>query len=202
MANIKLNSLSSIDRTSCVVSFNISVDSGSDWDEDVEYVEVYIDGDWKEDIDASNGSNSYKLTKLSSGKKHTIILYLVYSYWEKIDGDWEEIDTYVEESSEKIFYTQPEKFVFINCESGKQWLVENGINSLITNIEDFADAATAWKKWKNQSSQSSCPSFFSNDKITATQMNAVYQYVGLSEKWNSGDQISAAMFNNLANQIN
>jgi len=119
MANIKLNSLSSIDRTSCVVSFNVSVDSGSDWDEDIEYVEVYIDGDWKEDIDASNGSNSYKLTKLSSGEKHTIILYLVYSYWEKTDGDWEEIDTYVEESSEKIFYTQPEKFVFINCESGK-----------------------------------------------------------------------------------
>lgn len=101
------------------------------------------------------------------------------------------------------FYPHPAIFTFANCASGKIWKIDDGLDSLITNINDFQKQAQQWKSWKGQSSATVCPNFSdSSNYITAAQMNAVYEYVNKGKPWNPGDQISAAMFNDLATAIN
>lgn len=113
------------------------------------------------------------------------------------------------------FYPHPAKFTFNNCIPGEPWKIEDGINSLITNITDFQGQAQQRKNWKYQSSQAKCPSFFNDDNImTRNQMNAVYRYVketsGNVEEFEKEDKnrnpiyhpISAKMFNDLADIIN
>ena len=99
------------------------------------------------------------------------------------------------------YYKSPAQFNFENCVSGKQWRVDAGINSLIRNINSFPDYATQWKAWKNQPNPSSpCPSF--DSPLSADNLNSIYTYVGKTGNFNSGDPISAAMFNDLADAIN
>lgn len=98
------------------------------------------------------------------------------------------------------YYKSPATFNFENCESGKQWRVDYGINSLITNINSFPAYATQWKAWKYQSNPSSCPSF--DSPLSANNLNQIYTYVGLTGNFSSGDPISADMFKGLANAIN
>lgn len=99
------------------------------------------------------------------------------------------------------YYKSPKKFNFENCVSRKQWRVDAGINSLITNINSFPDYATQWKAWKNQPNPSSpCPSF--DSPLSANNLNSIYAYVGKTGNFNPGDPISAAMFNGLADVIN
>ena len=101
------------------------------------------------------------------------------------------------------FYPHPATFTFTNCAPGKTWNIANGLDSLITNINDFQKQAQQWKSWKGQSSATACPNFSdSSNYITAAQMNAVYTYVNKGAPWSPGDQISAAMFNDLATAIN
>lgn len=100
-----------------------------------------------------------------------------------------------------IYYKSPAIFNFANCESGNQWRVDYGINSLIININSFPAYATQWKAWKNQSNpSSSCPSF--DSPLSANNLNQIYTYVGLTGNFSSGDPISADMFKGLANAIN
>lgn len=99
------------------------------------------------------------------------------------------------------YYKSPAIFNFANCESGNQWRVDYGINSLIININSFPAYATQWKAWKNQSNPSSpCPSF--DSPLSANNLNQIYTYVGLTGNFSSGDPISADMFKGLANAIN
>lgn len=101
---------------------------------------------------------------------------------------------------EKNIFPRPAEFTFINCSSGNQWELDKGINSLITNIEEFSDYATQWKAWKEQYTASICPQF--DSPISAGQLNNIYIYVGSTSRYKTGDQVSAAMFNNLASIIN
>ena len=103
-------------------------------------------------------------------------------------------------SDNDILYPRPANFTFNNCESGKQWKVDEGINSLITNIQDFYLYATQWKSWKQQSAASQCPQF--DSPISAAQMNEINNYVSASGSYSKGDQVSAVMFNSLASAIN
>lgn len=100
----------------------------------------------------------------------------------------------------KDIYPRPANFTFNNCESGKQWKVDEGINSLITNIQDFYLYATQWKSWKQQSAANQCSQF--DSPISAARMNEISNYVGASGSYSQGDKVSAAMFNNLASAIN
>lgn len=101
------------------------------------------------------------------------------------------------------FYPHPATFTFANCVSGKTWKIDDGLDSLITNINNFQKQAQQWKSWKGQFSAAACPDFSdSSNYITAAQMNAVYTYVNKGTPWSPGDQISAAMFNDLATAIN
>ena len=103
-------------------------------------------------------------------------------------------------SSTKIIYPHPVEFAFNNCISGKQWEVDKGINSLITNIEDFYLYATQWKSWKQQSAANWCSQF--DSPISAARMNEISSYVETQDSYSKGDKVSAAMFNNLASAIN
>lgn len=103
-------------------------------------------------------------------------------------------------SGNDILYPRPANFTFNNCESGKQWKVDEGINSLITNIQDFYLYATQWKSWKQQSAASQCSQF--DSPISAVRMNEINNYVGASGSYSQGDKVSAVMFNNLASAIN
>lgn len=98
------------------------------------------------------------------------------------------------------YYKSPAKFDFMNCERGKQWRVDAGIDSLIENINSFSAYATQWKAWKYQLNPSSCPRF--NSPLSANNLNSIYAYIGQSGNFNPGDPISADMFNNLAKAIN
>lgn len=137
--------------------------------------------------------------------------YRVYKqewYREKTEGWPEWTDNWIIVSENEsvtqtvgTYYKSPAKFDFKNCERGKQWRVDAGINSLITNINSFPDYATQWKAWKDQPNLSSpCPSF--DSPLSANNLNSIYAYVRKTGNFNPGDPISAAMFNSLADVIN
>ena len=99
------------------------------------------------------------------------------------------------------YYKSPAQFDFMDCVSGKQWRVDAGINSLITNINSFPDYATQWKAWKDQPNLSSpCPNF--DSPLSANNLNQIYTYVEQPGNFKSGDPISADMFTDLADAIN
>lgn len=101
------------------------------------------------------------------------------------------------------FYPHPAEFKFTGCTSGASWKIDDGLDSLITNIEEFQPQAQQWKSWKNQSAAGTCPSFANSEGyLAASSMNSVYNYVGKGTPWEVGDEISAAMFNDLATAIN
>lgn len=101
------------------------------------------------------------------------------------------------------FYPHPAEFTFTGCTSGARWKIDDGLDSLITNIEEFQPRAQQWKSWKNQSAAGTCPSFANSEGyLAASSMNSVYNYVGKGTPWKVGDEISAAMFNDLATAIN
>lgn len=132
-----------------------------------------------------------------------------YPYYREEKYEWPEwTDNWIIISSNEsvtqtvgTYYKSPAKFDFMDCVSGKQWRVDAGINSLITNINSFPDYATQWKAWKDQPNLSSpCPSF--DSPLSANNLNSIYAYVGKTGNFNPGDPISAAMFNGLADVIN
>lgn len=134
-----------------------------------------------------------------------IYKYKIYTY------TWRDTGTSTSESSEvsssKTFYPHPASFSFINCTAGNKWRVDEGINSLITNINSFqgyAKQRMAWKKWPEPiSNLEDCPSLFNSDKkISAAQLNAVYEYLGKTTSYQSGEKLSAAMLNGIADLIN
>lgn len=135
----------------------------------------------------------------TSGKDPIFYNYKIsYQHWEM---KWTEPITNTLNSN-LSFYPHQTYFTFNNCFSGQQWQVDKGLNSLITNIQEFQNYATQWKSWKNQSPQAACPSFFASNILTAAQLNSVYAYVKGASPWNAGDVVSAAMFNDLATTIN
>lgn len=145
------------------------------------------------------------------------IIYEIDDYWIEEDEIYYDYTRYyyileefyweenVYETIEKSlnFYPHSSDFIFNNCSVDKQWNINEGISSLITNIEDFYQSAQQWKSWKYQSAATTCPSFTDAEGyLAASSLNSVYNYVGLGMPWKSGDYISAAMFNDLAEQIN
>lgn len=157
----------------------------------------------------------YSVYEKVSGKSITVYEY--YDRQEDESGNYTYIYyveyyelVYKETSREELevsksfyFYPHPVEFKFIGCTSGASWKIDDGLNSLITNIEEFYSQAQQWKSWKNQSAAGACPSFANSEGyLAANSMNSVYNYVGKGTPWESGDEISAAMFNDLATAIN
>lgn len=98
------------------------------------------------------------------------------------------------------YYKSPKNFTFNHCSSGQKWKVNEGLQSLITNIYDFSDYATQWKAWDTQSSVSSCPNF-NRGNLSASNLNSIYNYVNGTSPYSSGEIVAASMFNNLASAI-
>lgn len=119
-------------------------------------------------------------------------------------GYWAYDGLYTTSETWKRFYPAPNIFSFNGCAQGAKWLLKSGINSLITNIEDFYGVAQQWKSWSLQRSiTSACPSFFnSNNELYADGLNNVYKYVGSTASYKKGDKVAASMFNSLATIIN
>lgn len=122
-------------------------------------------------------------------------------------------DNHIWEGSKSItFYPHQVNFSFNNCQlkadgTHQQWLIEKGINSLITNITDFQKYAWQWKSWKEQKKASSPGGWVdSKNRIGAIQVNALYDYVGITtsdtHKFSSGDKVTMKLFNDLASKIN
>ena len=155
-----------------------------------------------DDVIGDTYKYEYEIDKRWTEDGETYYNYTRYYY--ETEKKYNVINASASISKTLTFYPHPVTFTFANCVSGKTWKIDNGLNSLITNINDFQKYAQQWKSWKGQSSASTCPSFFdSSNCITAVQMNAVYDYVvNKKDLWNSGDEISAAMFNDLATAIN
>lgn len=99
------------------------------------------------------------------------------------------------------YYKSPTNFTFNNCSSGQKWKVNEGLQSLITNIYDYPNFATQWKAWSTQSSVSSCPTF-NKGNLSASNLNSIYNYVNGTTPYSSGQTVAASMFNNLASAIN
>lgn len=121
-------------------------------------------------------------------------------YWEL---PWTDAFT---NSMSVIFYPRPKNFHFNNCESGRKWRVDKGINhpdltyGLIHNLTDFQRYANQWQAWKRQTSYSSTPVF--DSPLSANQINLIYSSLGGIGGYNSGDPVSASIFKGLENLIN
>lgn len=85
--------------------------------------------------------------------------------------------------------------------SGKTWKVNEGIQTLLTNIYNFNKAASSWKNWKNQTAQTECSAFSKGD-LTAAMLNNAYTYLGKTTTYKTGDIVSAKMFAGLEDVIN
>ena len=130
---------------------------------------------------------------------YTYVYYVEYYRLVYKETDREESEV----SKSFNFYPHPTEFKFTGCTSGASWKIDDGLDSLITNIEKFQPQAQQWKSWKNQSAAGTCPSFANSEGyLAASSMNSVYNYVGKGTPWKVGDEISAAMFNDLATAIN
>lgn len=167
---------------------------------------IYYDDYYFEQEDYSTGTLKYKFTlvEVNYDEENDIVEYFyqvsVYSLG-RVYQTWGEIETI--NANSLTFYPHPSEFTFHNCSSGQVWNLSQGLTSLITNLEDFYKYAQQWRSWKNMSAASACPSFADNDGyLTAYAMNQVYAYVNKGNPWKSGDDISAAMFNDLAAAIN
>ena len=100
------------------------------------------------------------------------------------------------------YYKSPASFTFNNCSSGQQWKVNDGLQSLITNIYDFPDYATQWRYWIEQSNLSGpCP-IWTKGSLTASNLNSIHDYVVTGKTYSSKQIVSADMFNSLATKIN
>lgn len=103
------------------------------------------------------------------------------------------------------YYPHPASFSFTNCVAGNKWRIDEGINSLITNINSFQGYAKQRMAWKGQATAEldDCPSLFNSDnRISAVQLNAVYKYLGKTTSYQSGEKLSAAMLTGIADLIN
>ncbi len=156
-----------------------------------------------------SGTEGYVLIGDSTPQSDGSYAVYKYPYYREEQYEWPEwTDNWIIVSSNEsvtqtvgTYYKSPAKFDFENCVSGRQWRVDDGINSLITNINSFSAYATQWKAWKYQSNpSSSCPNF--DSPLSADNLNDIYDYVERTEEFKPGDPISAAMFNNLADAIN
>lgn len=106
------------------------------------------------------------------------------------------------------YYKSPAQFTFTGCTSGAGWYIDEGLDSIISGLDDFPKYAYQWKAWVNQQLPSkSCPSF-SGEYLTASNLNDIHNYVGTGNSYRGasadypGDEISADMFNSLATKIN
>ena len=122
------------------------------------------------------------------------------------DIEWGTIQTAFTNSMSIKFYPRPPKFLFDNCAPGNKWRVDKGINAkaedggLIHNLTDFQSYANQWRAWKDQESYTSTPSF--DSPLSASCINSIYESLGKSGGYVSGNRIKAEMFNNLADIIN
>ena len=157
-------------------------------------------------IDEVTGKPKVELVKVTIGTTYVYDVYEVIGVypWQNDSEGWLEGRDELSFS----FYTHPKEFIFNNCESNKQWQVDKGINSLLTNMLEFQGYATQWKYWKIQNDTKTfgnvaidpCPNW--DSPLSANRLTSIYNYLGNSTTYVSGTKISAAMFNNLAALIN
>ena len=157
-------------------------------------------------LDEVTGKPKVELVKVTIGTTYIYGVYEVIGVypWQDDSEGWQEGRHELSFS----FYTHPKEFIFNNCESNKQWQVDKGINSLLTNMLEFQGYATQWKYWKIQNDTGSfgnvatdpCPNW--DSPLSAKCLTSIYNYLGNSTTYVSGTKISAAMFNNLAALIN
>lgn len=140
----------------------------------------------------------------------TIQLYEVYIYpiYRQDLSDWSAWTSWSTVSSKSVtqtagtYYKSPANFTFNNCSSGQKWKVNDGLQSLITNIYDFTDYATQWRYWMEQSNLSGpCPAW-AKGPLTANNLNSIHDYVVTGKTYSSKQTVSADMFNSLATKIN
>ena len=146
----------------------------------------------KSDARAAVPDGATNITSHSSGGNP------IYSY------SWASIDSYSTTSSTYTRYGKPAKWSFVYSNTNYTWIVDKGIQTLITNITSFPSAAKKYKQWEKQSAQLDCNSLFnSNNELSASQINKAIEYLtGTLGTYKAGDDVSKAIFNTLQSKLN
>ncbi len=106
-------------------------------------------------------------------------------------------------STKYTCYGKPDPWAFAYSNNDYTWVVDKGIQTLITNITSFPAAAKKYKQWEKQSAQDDCNSLFSNNELSASKINSALEYTtGTKGTYKAGDDVSKAIFNSLQSKIN
>lgn len=156
----------------------------------------------------SNGTSGYILVGDSIPQSDGSYRVYQYPFYREKEYDWSAWTSWSIVSSKSVtqtagtYYKSPANFTFNNCSSGQKWKVNDGLQSLITNIYDFTDYATQWRYWMEQSNLSGpCPAW-AKSSLTANNLNSIHDYVVTGKTYSSKQIVSADMFNSLATKIN
>ena len=101
-------------------------------------------------------------------------------------------------------YAKPDVWTFSYNNTSLTWVVDKGIQTLITNITSFPSAAKRFLKWKQQTgSPTNVPDslFDSNNELSASKINTAYSYLGGNASYSAGDDVSKAIFTGLENLL-
>ena len=162
-------------------------------DDSIGQKETYYDIEIQEEADLGDG----------------VILYVGWIYQTQYEWklSWTSEENLAETNSMSInFYPRPKEFYFDNCEQGKKWRVDSGINApaseggLIHNLTDFQEYANQWMAWKRQNSYTNCPEF--DSPLSAARINLIYSTLGKSSSYKLGDPVSVDIFQGLESIIN
>ena len=131
------------------------------------------------------------------------------SYSVETDSDpiyaykWKVSDSNEVSSSAYTCYGRPNSWSFSYSNTNYTWIVDKGIQTLITNITEFPGAATKYKNWLDQKNSTSCGTLFdSNNDLSASKINSALSYLGVTGvSYSAGNDVSKAIFDNLESKL-
>lgn len=197
------------DRTGTVSSLNEIPDDYTTTSNGNRYTYTYTwdsrtikDGYWKDDIDEPYEDENGNIVQPEwIDTSYKVYDWEEYLQIETLTIDWDSwTPEYTKEDMSVDFYPRPKEFYFINCEPGKQWRVDLGLQTLITNIYEFQEYANQWQAWKKQEEYSNTPSF--DSPLSAANINSIYSSLGHSGGYSSGNEVRASIFKGLESIIN
>lgn len=99
---------------------------------------------------------------------------------------------------------QENYFLFTYSNTEYKWEILKPITSLITNLNDFLIYLKSFYRWINQTkNENSIENLsFGIKHLTASNINSIFEILGSTKKYSSGDYVQKSMFNELEQSFN